>query len=269
MTDYSNAISFVLTGGSSNIDPDSSLGGNPSNRSIASGLLNNLFSDVSTDQNESGYEDYRCIYIWNDSTDSFEISLWTTEEPDVGSNITVGILSQNEIQRIVISPIPTSGSFILMYGGEQAVCEYDINSLGQNVQNALNGLSSLNGVIVTQTNSTSIVLDVKFAGEDGIKSHPLLTSLQDINHSLFPDASIAISLIQQGYPVNTIPELLSESTTAPVNVSFTETSSTYPIIIPKLNPEDGFPLWVKRSTIAGTISKSNDGFVLKIKGRII
>lgn len=58
-------IRFYLSGGSTNTDPNLSLGGPISQTEIVSGQLNNLFDDVSAVESGAGDVEYRCIYIKN------------------------------------------------------------------------------------------------------------------------------------------------------------------------------------------------------------
>jgi hypothetical protein len=37
-----------------------------------------------------------------------------------------------------------------------------------------------------------------------------------------------------------------------------------PIILPKIMPAEGFPLWIKRTTVAGAEAVENDGFRLRM-----
>ncbi|RKX83314.1 MAG: hypothetical protein DRP70_14960 [Spirochaetes bacterium] len=71
-------IILRLTGGSSNIDPNSSLGGAKSTDSgaiinTANTNLNNLFDNISKLENSEGTVDYRCIMIENDTGTTGEL----------------------------------------------------------------------------------------------------------------------------------------------------------------------------------------------------
>lgn len=58
-------MKFYLSGGSDNSNPNQSLGGPISYAEISSGLMNNVFDDVSAVQSGSGHSDYRCVYLRN------------------------------------------------------------------------------------------------------------------------------------------------------------------------------------------------------------
>lgn len=66
----SSELEFRLSGGASNTDPNASLGGAMSTVAgglITSGVLNNLWDDVTGDESSAGDTEYRCIYIRNDN----------------------------------------------------------------------------------------------------------------------------------------------------------------------------------------------------------
>jgi len=56
-------LEFRLTGGSSNSDPDQSLGGVTSSNEISSTAMNNLFDNVTPTEASSGDVEYRAIDI--------------------------------------------------------------------------------------------------------------------------------------------------------------------------------------------------------------
>lgn len=58
-------LEFYLSGGSSNTDPNASLGGVISTTAITNSSDNNLFDDVSGDEADSGDTEYRGIYLKN------------------------------------------------------------------------------------------------------------------------------------------------------------------------------------------------------------
>ena len=65
MVTTSTDISIVLSGGSSNSNPNLSLGGSPSSTPITNNSINNLFDDISAAQLDAGRIDYRCFYKIN------------------------------------------------------------------------------------------------------------------------------------------------------------------------------------------------------------
>lgn len=58
-------ISYRLSGGAANSDPNASLGGAMSDVEITDGALHNLFDPVSGQESNAGDVEYRCLYILN------------------------------------------------------------------------------------------------------------------------------------------------------------------------------------------------------------
>ena len=58
-------IKVRLSGGSSNSDPNASLGGVKSSTEVTDNTLNNLYDQVSGSESASGDTEYRCVYIHN------------------------------------------------------------------------------------------------------------------------------------------------------------------------------------------------------------
>jgi hypothetical protein len=56
---------FCLSGGPANADPDASLGGTMSTTTISSGVINNLFDDVSAAEAAAGDQEFRGIFLYN------------------------------------------------------------------------------------------------------------------------------------------------------------------------------------------------------------
>lgn len=61
----SSDIEFRLSGGSSNSNPDASLGGAKSSVEVVDDTLNNLFDTVTGAEAATGDVEYRCIYVHN------------------------------------------------------------------------------------------------------------------------------------------------------------------------------------------------------------
>lgn len=79
------------SGGSTNADPNLSIGGGISNFQVSDSILNSLFSDVSTAEALAGETSYRCLYIYNaNTTDPFQGgNLWMDVLP--GGDATMSI----------------------------------------------------------------------------------------------------------------------------------------------------------------------------------
>jgi len=264
ITTYSD-ISFVLSGGTSNINPNAALGGEPSSYPIVDSMVNNLFNDVTPSQSQEGYEDYRCFYVFNDGpTTVYEVKIWVASEYAGGASVQLGIDYKNELQRITIGNVGiTGGSFTLSYNGTSFIVNYDpdIGVWATNFQTAINNLLALNDVqIIVQYSSDSTLFDVSFTGRDGKRWHPALAI---VSNNLIPETTIGLSILQVGSPINTSAVEIGAETNPPGGVVFYETTETSPIYVPRLDPEDELPIWVKRTTLENTESIAEDGFTFR------
>lgn len=263
-------ISLVLSGGPNNSNPYLSLGDNPSATRVVSSNLNNLFDDVSADQAVTGEDDYRCVYLFNDGTDSvYSIEVWILSEVAGGASIQVGILPLDESQRITLnSNTINSGSFTIGYSGSTYVSNYnsDLSVWASSLQTGLRSLGSgqllENVVVKAQTAGQNIIFDISFVGFNGKRNHDLL---EITNNTLSPAVSINVTTIQNGSPINTIAPSIDIETTPPSNINFYSPTQTTPITLPYLAESEGFPLWIKRTTEAGASAVESDGFSLRIK----
>jgi hypothetical protein len=104
----SNQILLTHSGGINNTDIKFDLGGNKSNFTLASNPLNNLFEDITPEENLSGFVDYKCFYIYNNNNNLIlENPTITLENEGLGgSDIEIGTIQQNDIQRITINGTP-------------------------------------------------------------------------------------------------------------------------------------------------------------------
>lgn len=261
-------IAYVLSGGTNNQDPDQSLGGDPSVFSVPSKAMNNLFEDVTDDETKAGLIDYRCIYIFNNhATDAlYNCKIYLSSQKAGGSNIQVGILQTTDLQRITITGTVTGGTFTIAYESHNVVVTYDANIgvWGANLQSGLNNLTSLSGVNVQGSIvSNSIIFDVRFEGNDDNRSHELL---QLISNNLTGSPNILISKIFNGSPINSTAPDIEFPTVTPFDVEFVDTSKSSPIEVGTIYPSDGFSVWLKRTTIAGTSAIAKDAFILRLSG---
>ena len=76
-----------------------------------------------------------------------------------------------------------------------------------------------------------------------------------------------ISTPSEGSPINTIAPEINVEVTPPGGVGFFAASELSPIELPKLAPDEGFPLWIKRVTEAGVEAKERDGFKLRFSAQ--
>jgi len=272
MTTSASNIAVVLSGGGANLNPNLSLGGDPSSTPVASASLNNLFADLSPSQTLDGREDYRCIYFFNDGdTAIFNIALWvSTNLASPSTVVELGINDQNERQRLTITGGVSGGSLTLDYDGHNFTTNYqvDLAAWATALQEGLLGLMDgdnaiFHDVTVIASNAGStVIFDVLFAGLDAQRSFDLLTVA---SNDLTPDVSVVISKQVIGAPINSIAPEIDLDTTPPGGVGFFVPSEQSPITLPVLYADDGFPLWVKRVTPANTAAQADDGFVLTFR----
>lgn len=275
MTTSATDISFVLSGGSGNLNPNLSLGGSPSATPIVNNSLNNLFDDVDSNENEIGHEDYRCIYIFNDGdTTIFNSSIYIHDDFEAGSILEIGIEAKNEVQKITISnDSVTGGSVTLSYEGQQFILNHDsdLSVWAENLKTQLsslelNGFLLLKDVVVTAQNAgpTTVIFDISFLGRDGNRNHD---EIQVVSNNLVPPVSVNVTIPQQGSPINRTASAINVDTTPPGGVSFFVPTKQSPIVLPYLKPNEGFPIWIKRITEVGTIAVENDGVILRFSSQ--
>jgi len=264
-------ISVVLSGGATNINPNLSLGGQPSSSPVTDDVLNNLFDDISPEEAISGHEDYRCFYFFNDGESSvYDIKLWIQEDFVDGAAMEIGVQASDEIQRITIANGPITGGLMqISYDGDQFDSPYEnLQDWAVSIQNSLNALTSLRDVTVNAQNVgvDTIIFDITFGSKDGFRNHPEI----QITDALVPSgAEISIVTTLAGSPVNTIAPEIGAETTPPGGVGFYAPSETSPITISRLDPEDGFPVWAKRVVVEDTGPKEQDGFKLRFSAQTL
>lgn len=270
-------ISFVLSGGTTNINANNSLGGDPSSTVIVNSILNNLFADVSPTDAEDGNIHYRCFYVFNDGTETaYNIRVWIFDEVEDGSSIQLGVEESDETQRITIgtTSLPSSGSVSFSYDSVPFVLEWDasLSVMATAAEDSLNSLVDgddlplLRTCTVTAQLSTSggsAIFDILFEDEEGNRNQP---TLEIVGLNLTPISTpVAVSTPRQGSPVNTIAPQIASDTTVPAGVVFSNPSEDSPITIFKLKPDEGFPIWLKRTTLEDTASIENDGVTIRFK----
>ena len=273
LTTASN-ISFVLSGGASNINPNNSLGGDPSSTSINGGLLNNLFDDVASYESENGNEDYRCIYLFNDGeTTVWDMKLWADSITEGNVQIKLGIESSNEKQRITIIGA-TGGILELQYKDRSFSSDYNSNTTvwASNIETSISNVTVsdvstekiFKKVSVEGRNlgSDKLIFDITWSGKDGKRN---FDNIEIIGSELVlePNGSVLVTVEQQGSPINTLANETIE-TSPPGGVVFFDTNETSPIVIARLDPSDGFPIWIKRIIPSQTVASVEDKFTIQM-----
>ena len=270
-----NDINMVLSGGTSNIDSDESLGGEPSSQPINT---ETLFSNIAQVDVDAGYTDYRCIYIFNESgIDNLRNSrVQITIKEETGASVNLGVDYNTEIQEMIIRGAVTGGNFTILCPGTNVsgplftvkTVQYDanINVWASNFQTALRSCTSYgySDIVVTGASAaTSTVFTINFIG-DGDNRYYDLIAVQD-NNLIGDSPVITIRKKQNGSPVNAIAPLVPSMESAPSGVQFTSTTAEV-VPIGKLFPDDGFPLWIKRIITKNTTAVSGDGFTMRLTG---
>lgn len=275
-------IVTVLTGGSSNVNPNLSIGGIPSNQPIF-GSLNSLFDNAAQIEADNGMTDYRCIYVFNNnSNDSFyDVKTYSISIANTTSEIQLGITKINEIQKITIQGSVDGGSFNISYKPptqdetetKTVAFSGDPSTWATNLQNELNSIPTFENIIVDVSGTfISRIFNINF---NDFRSHDLLgLSISNLTVGGIPQSewsddgnpNVVVGSVSKtitGSPINSIPVLLDSQTTTPNGVTFFN-SSTEAVEIGTLYPEEGFPLWIKRTVAAGTSPIAGDGFTLRI-----
>ena len=249
-----------LSGGSINGNPLLSIGGEASFVE-ADG---DLFDDFQPEESATGLEDYRCIYIFNNVSSTItNLRLWIESSPLSSAAISLGLREENDIQEINLSFLPSGGSFTLDFGGVDIVVDANValDVFALNFQNALRNNTSLTDVIVqVQQIGTTVNFTVSFIGSDGAREQPTFALL---NNGLVGNPTISITKTNVGSPINAIAQSIATDTTTPV-AEFKTTTQILPIVVPTLNENEGFPLWIKRTVAINPVATQNDGFLLKI-----
>ncbi|MCK9458625.1 MAG: hypothetical protein M0R80_03215 [Proteobacteria bacterium] len=258
-----NDISFALSGGTMNTNPTQSLGGHPSAYPITSGM-NNLFPNYTLAQTNSGYIDYRCIYVFNNhALDSMYGVTAGIVAVSGGAVEYFGTPITTEQQQIVISGNVTGGSFTLSYDAYTTSAipwSPFTNTWAASIQSALNNLPVLSGVVVSYSASPGLTRFILlFQGYGDHKQHPLLVATNNLTPA---GITTTVSKVTNGGPINNIASTISHETITPAGITFVGTGTI--LDIGTLGPGEGFPVWIKRHLLAGTAAKYNDGLNLQV-----
>lgn len=257
-------LTLVLTGGSSNISPSNSLGGDPSSTPI-SGVLNNLFDNITDSQATAGRVDYRCIYLFNDSSSNifYDTKFYIS---DASGDVQLGWQLEYDEQRITIAGGASGGSFDISYTPpglppETQTVAYnaDPSVWRANLETAINTISYLDANVAVGGTGSNRTFDIQFTD---YRNHDLFGL--DITGLTGGTITGSVSKLTGGSPINAIPPLLDAPTTAPAGVVFFSPTAGSPAIVGTLYPEEGLPIWIRRTTAAGTLAAQNVGFSLKV-----
>lgn len=261
-------LTYVLSGGVVNQDPDNALGGPPSS-TIIDDITNNLFADVTGAQTNTGFVDYRCYYVFNDNDDDYvDMQIWIQSQEAQGSSCELGVVTRNEKQDLTFVNV-SGGDFTLSVDGsvtDTISFTFDPDLMAAALQVGIRGLGNGAGCLVTSQGGN--VYRVEFAGINANTAYPMMTIG---TNALLPDqpldpVGITFTRNQGGSPVNSVAPDTGSVQTPPTGISFSEPDNDSPIVIGTVRSGDGFPVWIKRTTDLETEAIQNDGITVKVKG---
>lgn len=271
-------INFILSGGSNNVNPYDSLGGEPSFVPVVNGKINNLFDDVGAKESQQGVEDYRCVYVFNDySVTVYNVNVYIYDEVSEGASVLLGTYYADEQQRIVISSGVNGGYFKISYDGSVITSYYnsDLATWSNQLELDLRNITDSMGrkvleeasVNAQQVPNGDIVFDILFVGNSGKRSHEEI-KLEE-NSLTPPTVNVKVSTLVNGGPINRMADEISNELIPPGGVNFSRYYEQSPLSLPLLYPGDGFPLWIKRSVLPNAKSVANDGIIIRVSSEII
>ena len=79
-----------LSGGQSNVAPNGSLGGQRSDTTITTDILQNFFDNITRNEALIGRTEYRCAYVYNSSGTETSVTIELTGHPSL-TNISIGL----------------------------------------------------------------------------------------------------------------------------------------------------------------------------------
>jgi hypothetical protein len=252
-----NDIGVVYSGGSTNTNPNLSLGGNPSGYPVL-GYMNNLFANISETERANGKIDYRCVYIVNNnSVDTFyDIVATVSYQIPGGSDARIGVQKFTDIQTVTIAP-PGPGVYQLSY---LATLINVPDQTAASLQAVLN-TTIATGAVVT-ADFSGYILTINFLGADNTRYFSLLSS---------NTIGVTTNKVQNGGPIVRIADAIPNETTPPGGITFgynTSSDTSTSATIVGLRHGEFFPIWVQRSTPPGITQQDDDGFTLRLTGNL-
>lgn len=263
---------FQLSGGVTNTDPSSSIGGPASANPVLPDTLNALFDDVTGTEVLAGQIDYRCIYVFNDGAPALaDVTCWIDYEYPDGADTAIGVPVVNEVQVVSFTGDPTGGTFTLAIDDQatDAITWNPSNLVtAGSIQTALNDIENGEGAVVT-VGDTANSFVVTF---EGVNRHRRVPTMSTDGSGLLytgdpPEISVAETTL--GYPINAVASLSDSTVTTPVGVTFSVPTLDSPADIGWLRSGEGFPVWVRRTALSEAEPTAEDGVVLKVAGDII
>lgn len=267
----SSDMSFTFSGGTTNSNPDKSLGGEPSVQPIVG---KRLFDDVQEDETKTGVTDYRCLYVHNDNnTDTlYNAQILVAYTVPGAVSVELGFDFENERQNITVTnaTLLTGGSMTLTYSDVSnqydAVIAFNasLSTWAANVQAALRAIPHLSDITISASyGGSDAIFEVDFVGSAAGRHHEVIV-LKNGGNNLLPGSTANISIVKSvnGGPINRVADEIDVETTTPTNIVFT----SLPRVIGDIRPLDSVPVWVKRIVPPNALPIENDGFTLRVKG---
>jgi len=259
----STNIEFLLSGGSNNSDPSKSTGGPPSSFPVL-GSINNLFSDITSEEATSGKVDYRCFYIKNSGSSGtlYDAQVSVSAQNLGGSYVEIGVAKATDVQRVDVTGTSISGTVVFSLGGSPIAVNWGgpfgfAASLG-NALTYAGATADVNYFTLGNTYSFT----VSFSGVNNNRNWPTL-QVQQNNLTGGDGVTVVTRKISEGRPVNSNAPSLVTDQMSPSGVTFGGGSA----LVGKIGPGDFVPVWVRRTTLSNTQFSENDGFTVKISGR--
>lgn len=267
-------IKFFFSGGITNNDPASSLGGEISTFFMGS----RLFADVSKEEALEGKTDYRCFYIQNISeTETFyNMSVSLTEVAE-GATATMGIEVVDDVQHVYITNgnVIETGSFVLrIYSpvlNDWVNFEVDHDFGGSydwsvQFELALRDVPGFEGATVEAVypSSNMLLFMVTFSGVSGNRYYETMEFVSA--DSIFEEMGTSFNIVKfvSGGPFLRVADEIDMETTPPTGIAFDNAS----VSLGDFRPGEFFPIWIKREIEENTAALEADGFDIKLNGTI-
>lgn len=269
---FAKDITYNLSGGANNTDPNMSLGDEISNHPI---ILEKLFKNISPNERIEGKTDYRCFYIKNNSLTAtlFQVQLYVYYKVPNDIEIFLGFDTKNERQIITIANnSPVLSGFITieymdMFDNVHSVSAYWNSSssiFANNIKSVLNTISGLEDVAVNTINTQTF--EINFLGKSARRYYKQL-NVQSNLLSMTGPVNVIVNKSVSGGPINTTTDSIDVETTTPFNIFFKDYSPSYQI--GNLLPQEYLPVWIKRVSPPNATATEIDGLTIRLIGSTV
>lgn len=251
-------IVYVLSGGPDNRDPLASLGGGASLQPLL-GTMDNLFNDLGVETLATGHVDWRCFYIVNRNPSYvfYDAVLFISDDVDGGAAVDLGFFIQNDRQALVFDSMPTNGGVVFSCENRTIAVEWGgtLDDFASQLVAALNSIFGDNVVNYSISGNTVILTftDAQF--------HSALIVVDNTT-----GVNLAVQKLSNGSPLNASTVQIDSPTTPPNNITYYHPTEANPFAIGNIQPSVGFPVWVRRTVVAGATTPGLDGFSIRISG---